>query len=739
MVATAECIKQVANFTNVATNFKLDNAKFSPKNLEEILAQASPKLDALFAKIEELDKADKKKHKHCIYVDFKGIYAKIVASAFIAKDYKLVYDKNQKLVDLDSGDKNFIFLSSATIYGKPFSVRLRKNLMEIFNKRPDNVHGEQIRFIILDSGFREGLDCFDVKYVHILQNLVTPSDEKQAIGRSTRMCGQQGLTFDPKRGWPLHVFKYEVNLPIEYNAKDMFELYLQYSKLDLRQIVLSAEFDKIIQEVAADASLTKAVHTFSVNKAGADADADAITGGKKQTKLIKKQNGVVQRPKDHHKLKPGPLTVHRTFNGVGKFVKEHFVGEEFKWGNATLENKCIVTGGNTIQPQIVEFTPSQNFMRYYFQPQSIYKGMLVNWSVGTGKTCLGIAVASTSWEKKGYTIIWVTRHTLKADIWKNMFTQVCSLVIQKEKNTYTLPLKKSPKHYLSDAWVEPISFKQFSNLCEGKNEIYRTMKKRNGEADPLRKTLIILDEAHKLFAKDVIGTEKPNTPEIIKAIQHSYKTSKADSVRVLLMTATPYTSNPMDFVRLLNIIREDHQQLPDNFDDFGEKYLKNTGKFNEDKKPKFLDEISGQISYLNREKDARQFAYPVFNFVNVNMSMSEVYKYKTKLEESKLNIAEQEETIQYLKDEKALVKKDKKEALDGCKTLKVKDRKGCKEDIEDQFKATITEIDDKIKLDTEKMKQLKNQVKKITGDMKEAAKNDFSQETALQKCIAKKK
>jgi hypothetical protein len=53
--------------------------------------------------------------------------------------------------------------------------------------------------------------------------------------------------------------------------------------------------------------------------------------------------------------------------------------------------------------------------------------MLLFHSVGTGKTCTAIATATTSFEKEGYNILWVTRHTLINDIWKNMFNQVCHI------------------------------------------------------------------------------------------------------------------------------------------------------------------------------------------------------------------------------------------------------------------------------------------------------------------------
>ena len=88
-----------------------------------------------------------------------------------------------------------------------------------------------------------------------------------------------------------------------------------------------------------------------------------------------------------------------------------------------------------------------------------------------------------------------------------------------------------------------------------KNKIYDEIVKRNGAKDPLRKTLVIIDEAHKLYSPTVVGSEKPRTDILEEMIQNSYKTSGKDSVRVLLMTATPYTEDGMEMVKLLNILR----------------------------------------------------------------------------------------------------------------------------------------------------------------------------------------
>ena len=232
----------------------------------------------------------------------------------------------------------------------------------------------------------------------------------------------------------------------------------------------------------------------------------------------------------------------------------------------------------------------------------------------THNTCSAIATATTNFEPMGYTILWVTRTTLKNDIWKNMFDQVCHKAIQERiMNGEKIPdTQKERMRLLSKEWrIRPMSYKQFSNLVSKKNAFYDRLVKENGEADPLRRTLLIIDEAHKLYGGgDLSSLERPDMEALHSALMNSYLVSGMDSVRVLLMTATPITENPMELVKLMNLCRPIDRQLPNTFESFAQEYLNEEGGFTNSGQSQFLDDIAGYISYLNREKDARQFSQP---------------------------------------------------------------------------------------------------------------------------------
>jgi hypothetical protein len=397
----------------------------------------------------------------------------------------------------------------------------------------------------------------------------------------------------------------------------------------------------------------------------------------------------------------------------------------------------IIFGGAS---SIVNLSPSQLFIKNYFTPQTPQKGLLLNWSVGTGKTCAAIATATSSFESEGYTILWVTRSSLKNDIWKNMFDQVCSekirAIIENSQNTNTpIPEEQSKRmKLLSKSWsIRPMSYKQFSNLVSKQNNFYKLLVKKNGTVDPLHKTLIIIDEAHKLYGgNDLSSLERPDMEAFHKALMNSYLVSGENSVRIMLMTATPITVSPMELIKLLNLCKMPNQQIPDNFGEFAERFsLTNEGSFSQEGKSKFLDEIAGYISYLNREKDARQFSQPVIKQVVVPLvpddethSLIEKYDFTQDIEHNKIinnlenEIEKQTDTL----NDWETVSNVKRFAplLEKCNDLQKDLKKEC-------IKTVKTHINEIIETSKRESAIIKDQIKTIKKELKEM--NIFKRET----------
>jgi hypothetical protein len=865
----AECIRQTENWSVYEPYHKLDNASFDAKRLQEELDVVAPKMKKMIDTIDELDSQDLKKYnklyKHIIFSDLKSAGgAKSIGSALLSNGFKLVYNKSLEITK-PSGktDHNFAILCSTKIYNKDVGVRFRRKILDMYNKRPDNIHGEELRFIVLDYGFKEGIDLFDVKYIHIMETPITMADQKQIIGRGTRFCGQKGLHFDKEAGWPLHVYVYKSLMPqsvddVDGKQKTMFDIFMEYSNIDLVKEVFAKDLEKKCIQASIDFTLNRTIHTYGMDKESffvelaeevdtkytpevlqAQIPKEVVevygkklekyglfncnTGCKGNVLLIpvelmlivwythtpktyindyilqkfprgamciamidnkpfcKKLQEVWKNPDQYiiqnesrliariHKLdyehdlvnkqkkemldyiqfvcdKSGmsPVSPSKIMNygEMQNFIKTYY--KKLKWPEVVMENLCIdkKNEANDDLTKIL-FTPSQKMLQAFCTPSSPYKGLLVWHSTGTGKTCSGVSIATNSFDKEGYTILWVTRSTLRGDIWKNMFKQICSITIQEKGEKFDVEdALKHPLKYTSKNWIEPITYKQFSNLLLGKNEYYKEMVKRNGEEDPLRKTFIVIDEAHKLLSHDLKPQEKPDFNVLSKKILDSYDISKKDSVKLLLMTATPYSEDPMQMIQLLNLMRPRNDQFPTNYEEFKRDYLNPSGKIAESLK--FMSKVSGYISYLNRETDVRQFAHPIIKSIPVPISLSNKTDSLKKLEYLQFSSEFATRTI----DANILAKKMSKDRLkqekdvlkEKCKTVKGKEKEDCLKEIkelDERFKKQVfEEYDYTISANEEKVKKLKKEIQAINKTLQNYRETDKSQQRIIEeKCL----
>ena len=931
------CLRKVANWSAIRPPHKFDKPAFDPETVLKDMPTAAPKLESLLDNIRKLDEEDMKTHgklfKHFIFSEVKmgGYGSKIITSAMIARGMKLVYEpvRGYKVFEhrrvettslrmipdsklIETRGNNVALLASTSVFDATITVPLKKSILSKYNERPTNVNGDLIRFIVMDAGYKEGIDLFDVKYVHIYEPQFSKADQKQVIGRSTRTCGQKGLEFHPTRGWPLHVFVYDLTTTEEMKEKlgdseTLFKAYMNYNGIDLRKMTFADELERAVIVGSVDYELTKNIHRFKIDEDDFDlgnffqggaygtelkCTATAKCSSSRPTKdvpinnpllvtaylilgkdipaslkksktpraffcqelksnpqycalvneLYKDPNGFMrkyrtqlntaihtkrhsnlpvsmrqsfvrflkqyvetgivivdkgsygkdededdgngepddgngepddgngepddgngededdgngepddeieveekkeQRQQSQHRRPPHPER-RLNFLETRKYIQEHF--SQYKWPTIRMENGCIPKGQQGGASEVLSLSPSQDFIRNYFTPQLPQKGMLLFHGVGVGKTCTAIATATSTFEKEGYTILWVTRTTLKSDIWKNMFDQVCSDSISNMiRSGASIPSGQSDRmRLLSKSWsIRPMSYKQFTNLVSGQNDLYQTMVKKNGSSDPLRKTLLIIDEAHKLYGGSDLSTqEQPDMKKLHSALMKSYRVSGKDSVRVLLMTATPYTNDPMEMIKLLNLLRDDTEQLADDYEPFSKKYLDDEGQFTKKGRFQFLNDIAGYVSYLNRERDARQFAQPMLHVMNSEMSSKSEKKareirseYKEKIDpiKAELKLEKSKYTEQMKK-----YKEEHKKLMDECKGTRGNARKECIEKLKERI--------EKNERDTEAITNAyKEKMEKLVGD-EERLENERDEElkkvkiTNFQNIIIEKK
>jgi len=579
------CIRRVANTARLPRGVAVDSAAFSA---DSVGAEMSSKYTALVRRIRNLDGLDMRDHgrkfKHFIFTDLReGVFgAKAIAGFLIGGGFKFAMTAGGKL-RVGDGDDSFALLQSQPLWGRPLTVRLKKEIIATYNKRPDNIHGEQLRILVLDSKFKEGIDLFDVKYCHIMDEPIAESDLKQAIGRATRFCGQKGLPFLSGIGWTLNVYVYRTMLPgvapfVEGEGEqkiDAHSLVMKYSGLDLSLFTLTKEITDLAIRGAVDRALTREIN-----------------------------------PQRHH-THSGGAGFGVDFGGDGGFMEQY---GKWAWPVQTLRNACDT--GAIVPGTAVRFTPTQQFIRHYFVPESPIKGLLAWHSVGTGKTCTAVATSSGAFLNAGYRILWVTRNALMSDVWKNVFDSVCYV-----------PFRSGGvggRNEVSPLFMKPISYKMFQNALERKNDLGRYLYRVNGERDMLHRTFLIIDEVHKLHDGDLLVTEKADFSVIQRFIWNSYKISGADSVRPLLMTATPIGDTPQSLFDIINTLIPDEAGRLMNLDKFRKLYVDGEGHVNAEGGAYFGLRVKGLISYLNRERDPTTFAIPTIKTINVGIGAIDV-------------------------------------------------------------------------------------------------------------------
>jgi len=761
------CIRKRANTVSLKRTMMPDSPHFDPAL---ITPEKSNKFTKLIETIHALDAEDfardGTKYKHFIFTDIREAAhgAKACASFLIAAGFDFRMKKRTGFIEKEpvaNGSNGFAILQSLPLWGDPLTVKAKKQILGAYNQRPDNIHGEQLRIIILDSKYKEGIDLFDVKYVHLLEPAIASSDLKQAVGRATRFCGQRGLHFVPKKGWALQVYIYNTELPTSFPTHDAHSLMLQNSGLDISLLNLTKELTVLSIASSVDYDLNYKINNFDITAAlleavgsedtmiaevSATEDAavpvakqsggaktratvkaimsvDEITPemlercGKRKSRLFpfskvrmielarkykiptpkkakrayyceqlsanpayledllvpydepkkrtkKPQRLILPTPappttprasrNSRNRLNnprstpvappptprtsrdspdelyfPEPLTPNSETR-TSQLTLRSLMNKPFadfqagiinlysahQWAAPIVKSGCDSVQG-IAKGQPVSFSKTQDFIRHYLTPSSPFKGLLAWHSVGTGKTCMAVAAATTAFEQAGYTILWVTRNALMSDVYKNIFGSVCSIpMIEYVKRGKIIPddLTKQKK-LLNRAFLPPISYRTFQNALQGKNELGRILRAKN--PDPLHKTFLVMDEVHKLLDGDLGAAETADFSIIQNFIHASYSLSNRDSVRPLLMTATPITDKPSELFDILNtLIPSDDARLM-NFSEFRDLYSDADGHISAEGRAYFQERAKGLISYLNRELDPTTFAQPEFHTISV--------------------------------------------------------------------------------------------------------------------------
>ena len=674
----------------------------------------SPKLNQLLLKIDALDKADLARHKtlfkHYIYSSVPGKYgARLIVTALLADNYTCVLDRSMNyLPDENDERKSFAFMTKSAVFSHEVNQKKLKKIKDVFN-RAGNESGKDVRILVLDGKYKEGIDVYDVKYCHLFDP-ISPADERQAIGRGLRFCGQANMKFRENVGWTLQVYKYDLELPT--SITDVYDVPTTLFGDAIRSLNPGQEkADEIIRRVeelaqaaAIDAHLTAAMRNAIVG-GGSDNLVDTpmsdnlvnspscetskisdeelldkydhykkvYTASRKKPfcrkeatrnlkhllHLKRRQRALAdlraRKPSASPEIRlptplPSPVAEEFSFTGIKQATgsKPRRIKREFDEYKSTksllLEQDCEKREDVFVvsRPRVANLSDQQAFIRHYFTPSRKFNekpihGLLLWHTAGSGKTCTAVATATANFEPQGYTILYITRDSLLKDVQKNLFLEnVCDEINIKD---YALPASEDPDaaHFderlpkqLRPTWLV-MSYETFYNLLgsidtrasDGSILYAKTGTPGSGAFDTsaytnlvlkspykersrdiLFKTLVIIDEAHKLHDPTGSSTESLLDDQMKKVsdiVHNSYAVSGTQATKLLLMTATPIKRDAADLFILINLLRT--TPLPTSEPAFSQRYLVN-GVPND----RITSDLKGYLSYVDLRNDKTRFA-----------------------------------------------------------------------------------------------------------------------------------
>ena len=90
------------------------------------------------------------------------------------------------------------------------------------------------------------------------------------------------------------------------------------------------------------------------------------------------------------------------------------------------------------------------------------------------------------------------------------------------------------------------------------------------------------------------------------------------------MTATPITDDHMSCVKIINLLLENYERFPEEFDRFKTMFCNENGLFTDKGSQEFMNRITGLVSYIDRANDRSQFAYPVIRDILLDIEKKQI-------------------------------------------------------------------------------------------------------------------
>ena len=221
-----------------------------------------------------------------------------------------------------------------------------------------------------------------------------------------------------------------------------------------------------------------------------------------------------------------------------------------------------------------ELTSTQKFLKRFLNPRNPYRSILLFHGTGVGKSCSAVSIAEgyiPELKKVGKKVYVLMNPSVKESFRKNIFSKSKlegnDVEDQCTRDTYLKGVTVTDKNKIKvgksiDSQINQsydfMGYLQFANMIENKTE--KIMKREDltdiDKRDRINKyihqvfsdSVIIIDEVHNIKQSD--GAK--DTKKITKALE--LVLTKAENVKLILLTATPMFDTPQEIIYILNLL-----------------------------------------------------------------------------------------------------------------------------------------------------------------------------------------
>ena len=289
--------------------------------------------------------------------------------------------------------------------------------------------------------------------------------------------------------------------------------------------------------------------------------------------------------------------IRKMIHDIADFLPNYPDREDSNFNQAIFNKKefyDIRLEKNEQRPAPGELLQAQKIVSRFLSPYTPYNELLINWDLGTGKTCAAIgAVETIKRESSNFkrALIFARGSTLLDNI-KNEIVFRCAGDTYLPPN-YSSLTQLEQKHRKNKLLGEFYSFNTFEVFAKNLSSM-----SDEGIIEEYSNTVIVIDEVHNIRLQDIQNKRERTAVRVYDNFHRFLHLVK--NCKIILLSGTPVKDSVDEIASVMNLILPLDKQLPVNkvFLEMFFTFENNVFKVKPDRVAELKDVFKGRVSYL---------------------------------------------------------------------------------------------------------------------------------------------